>query len=75
MVDSSGVPVGLTTSVACCNHGSALPSCQDPDSPGTCLHGEACNGSNALCANHWPGYNDRSSTAVTPLRTRAALDT
>ena len=56
-------PVALTNSVQ---------HCQAPDVPDACVPGNphSCNESNTGCHNQWPGYQDRSWTSITPLRTR-----
>ena len=57
-----GVPIALTNSVQ---------HCQAPSTPDRCIAGNShsCNQSNLGCANHWPGYQDRAWTSVTPLQT------
>ena len=55
-------PVALTNSVQ---------HCQAPGIPDACVPGNplSCNESNKGCHNQWPGYQDRSWTAIAPLRT------
>ena len=63
MLFDGEIPVALTSSVQ---------HCQDPGIPDACVEGDihSCNATNLMaCKNQWPGYHDRSWTAVTPLRT------